>query len=155
LLRLLFLLVLAAAVLELVLLIVAGSVFGAVPVILVLLAGVAAGILTIRHYGMRSLAALQGELQQPGLRRLSLSEGLFGAVAGVLLILPGFISDATAMVLLIPAVQRNIVRRLKSLSPGNVRTGPTPHSRIVVIEGDAVEVFSGSETPDSDSPSGR
>lgn len=154
-LRLLFLLVLAAAVLELVLLILAGSVFGALPVILALLAGVAAGILTIRHYGMRSLAALQGELQQPGQLRLSLSEGLFGALAGVLLVLPGFISDTMALVLLVPAVQRSIVRRLKSLSPGNVQTGPAPHSRIVVIEGDAVEVFSGSETPDSDPPSGR
>src|SRR5271163_3847894 len=106
-----------------------GSWLGAGPTLLLLALGAAAGILVLRTGqfsllpGLRhSLAA--GEPLVPGL----LNASLRGA-AGLLLIIPGFVSDLAAVGLLIPPLRRRMVSRLWAWF-GNKAAAS------VVIEGD-------------------
>ena len=56
--------------------------------------------------------------------------------AGLLLIVPGFITDLLGLLLLLPAVRRWLVRRLQ---PQNMQTRTMPGQR-PFIEGEAVEI---------------
>ncbi len=82
------------------------------PTFLLLALGAAAGISVLRTKQFSLLSGLRhslaaGEALVPGL----LDASLRGA-AGLLLIIPGFVSDLAALGLLIPRLRRGIVRRL-------------------------------------------
>lgn len=78
---------------------------------LVLLAAIA-GVMLIRQQGMQAALELQQSLGglrdplQPMAHRTLLS------IAGLLLILPGFLTDAVALLLLVPAVRNLILKRI-------------------------------------------
>ena len=89
-----------------------GSWLGPGPTLLLLALGAAAGISVLRTEQFSLLSGLRhslaaGEPLVPGL----LDASLRGA-AGLLLIIPGFVSDLAALGLLIPQLRRGIVRRL-------------------------------------------
>lgn len=132
--------ILAGGAVELVLLIAAGSRFGVLPVMAALVASGVIGFGVIRHFGMRSLAGVQNEIRATGAPGASLSQGVFGAMAGVLFILPGFLSDILAVLLLVPAVQRFVLGRFVQTTRGS---GPTPgraSGRVIVIDAEATEI---------------
>jgi UPF0716 protein FxsA len=106
-----------------------GSWLGPGPTLLLLALSAAAGISVLRTEQISLLSGLHhslvvGEPLVPGL----LDASLRGA-AGLLLIIPGFVSDLAALGLLIPQLRRGIVRRLS----GWLDTEP---AAAVVIEGD-------------------
>jgi UPF0716 protein FxsA len=106
-----------------------GSWLGPGPTLLLLALGAAAGISVVRTEQFSLLSGLHhslaaGEPLVPGL----LDASLRGA-AGLLLIIPGFVSDLAALGLLIPQLRRGIVRRLL----GWLDNEPAAS---VVIEGD-------------------
>jgi UPF0716 protein FxsA len=106
-----------------------GSWLGPGPTLLLLALGAAAGISFLRTEQFSLLSGLHhslaaGEPLVPGL----LDASLRGA-AGLLLIIPGFVSDLAALGLLIPLLRRCIVRHLW----GWLDTEPAAS---VVIEGD-------------------
>lgn len=69
-----------------------------------------AGVMILRGQQARLQAMTQGGLRMaPG--RI-LAEGAFRLVAGLLLVLPGFLTDALGLLLLIPPLQRLILRSL-------------------------------------------
>lgn len=125
-------------VLELFLLIWAGSQFGALPVFGVLIAAAILGIVLIRRFGLRSLGGLQSRMRDPGKPLPPLSSGLFGALAGFLLFVPGFLTDIAGLVLLIPAVQRKILSRFTIIE--TQQSGWTRRQGPLVIEGEAIEI---------------
>ena len=89
-----------------------GAWLGPGPILLLLGLGAAAGISVLRTEQFSLLSGLHhslaaGEPLVPGL----LDASLRGA-AGLLLIIPGFVSDLAALGLLIPRLRRGIVRRL-------------------------------------------
>ncbi len=128
---------------ELFLLIAAGARFGALPVFAEIVLSAVIGGTVIRHFGIRSLSRMQAEMQGNVLNRSSLSGGLFGSIAGLLLILPGFIGDAVGLLLLIPAVQIFLLSRFTGFStPQAGPQQPRPYGRVVVIEGEATEIAS-------------
>lgn len=97
--------------------------------LLLLLLGVVAGVTVLRREQLAILSRLRrasgsGEPVLPGLLR-----GAMRAIAGILLIIPGFLSDVAALALLIPASQRLLVERLSGIL-GRNRTGS------IVIEGE-------------------
>jgi UPF0716 protein FxsA len=102
---------------------------GAGRTLLLLLLGVAAGIAVLRREQLSILTQLRrtaaaGETVLPGLL-----DGAMRAVAGVLLIIPGFISDVAALILLIPGFRRWFFRRVSA------PFGHSPRAPLVV-EGD-------------------
>jgi len=70
----------------------------------------ALGALLLRHQGTNALRKAQLAISEGRLPSTELADGLVLLVAGVLLITPGFLSDAFALLLLLPGF-RHLVRR--------------------------------------------
>jgi UPF0716 protein FxsA len=106
-----------------------GSWLGPGATLLLLVLGAAAGMAVLRTEQFSLLSRLHrilvaGDPLIPGL-----CDGALRGTAGLLLIIPGFVSDLAAIGLLIPQLRRAVVRRL-SARLGNGSATP------VVIEGD-------------------
>src|SRR5690242_20205405 len=78
---------------------------------LVLLAGLA-GILLIRHQSLATLGAVRAALARNQVPTAELADAACVLIAGFLLILPGFISDIVALLLLVRPLRRAIFRRI-------------------------------------------
>lgn len=126
-------------VLEIWLLTVVASAAGGLTVFLLLLAGVVLGSVVIKRAGRRAFKTLSEQLQQaqsgvpPTAPERGTGNGLT-MLGGLLLMLPGLISDALGLLCLLPPVrkvvgkysQRTFERKLSTATPGASRT---PSSR--------------------------
>jgi UPF0716 protein FxsA len=132
--------ILALGIAELAVMISVGARIGVLAVILLLIAGIVAGSSLFRASGANLAELMRGR----GLSTRQVSEnaakGLTLALAGVLLIVPGFLSDIAAGVMLLPPVRARVANFLEK-HVNIVRRDASPGP---VIEGEAVEV----ETPD-------
>ncbi|MDT0268808.1 FxsA family membrane protein [Streptomyces sp. DSM 44915] len=104
------------AILEIWLFILIGEAASGMTVFLLLAAGLLAGALVIRHAGRRAwqrlTAQARGEVpaDKPG---QDSSSGVLTMLGGLLLILPGLISDVVGLVLIFPPTARLLRRRAK------------------------------------------
>jgi UPF0716 protein FxsA len=115
------LLFIAIPLVELYFIIVVGDMIGAFwTVILVLLTAVI-GINLLRFQGMSTLKRAQRNMEQGQIPAMEMMEGVALAVAGVLLITPGFITDSIGLLCLIPASRQAIIRSI--LARATVHTG--------------------------------
>jgi UPF0716 protein FxsA len=121
------LLILAYPILEIVMFIQVGGAIGVLPTLLLILGGIVIGIALVRTTGLRLLQGLRNDLAAGGRPEQRIVGGAMTAIAGVLLIAPGFISDAVGLALLLPPVQRLIAGRIAAgitiVGTGTVRTG--------------------------------
>jgi UPF0716 protein FxsA len=131
----------ALGLLELFLLVKTGQWFGAWFPILAVILGFVAGGLTIRHTGVKSLNELKTASQNGSLGPSPAIGGLLGFLAGILFILPGLLSDAAAVLLLLPFTRQIVESRM--VRPSASRGG-------VVIEGEAVEIHAERLPPQRD-----
>ena len=115
---------------ELYLLLLTAARIGALTTLLLLILGVGAGMAVMRHHGMASLTRLRSALDRGQSPARPMLEALLAQLAGVLLVLPGFISDAVAVCLLITPLRRWLAARLAG--PAGVATSTEVH----IIEGD-------------------
>ncbi len=90
---------------ELYLLIKIGSVLGALNTLLVIIFTGIAGAYLARLQGMLTLMKIQSNLQQGIMPTEELIDALIILVAGVVLLTPGFLTDITGLLLLIPQVR--------------------------------------------------
>lgn len=133
---------------EIVLLIVAADQFGVGWTLLALGASALVGMIVIRVLGAISLAELQRALQRREPPAGALIRGACALLAGLLLILPGFLSDLVALLLLIPPVRAAAIRAIWRRWPG-ARGGGTRGPP--VIDGDYREIPpDGMPSPTSD-----
>lgn len=122
-----------------------GNLFGVVPTLALLLLGGIVGARLVKSAGMSLAEALRSPVQT----RVPL-KGLGGpaaarAVSGLLFMIPGFVSDALALLLFLPSVRRWIASkfRVSYVAPGtpkDPRFGP-------VIEVEAIEISGEVEPP--------
>jgi UPF0716 protein FxsA len=111
--RLLFLALLAGLPLgEIYLTLRAAADIGAMSTLLLLLLGVFVGTTVMRHYGLASLPRLRSALAGGQSPARPMLEAMLAQLAGLLLILPGFISDAVAVCLLIAPLRRWLAARM-------------------------------------------
>jgi UPF0716 protein FxsA len=124
------LLLLAWIFLETLLLMRLGRSLGGSLLLLYLLASAAAGVLVMRRHGLGAMQQVRAALSRGELPATAMMEGLLGFAAGLLLILPGLLSDALALLLLglRHRLARQIDRRMAAARP-DLR-------RPVVIEGE-------------------
>jgi UPF0716 protein FxsA len=113
----------ALPLLELALLLVVGRVIGFPATLMLLLAGLMAGVLVLLQVGRAALRGLQQRSDQFDGRRALL------VPAALLLVVPGFLSDAAGLLLLVPAVRRRVATRLgeaviRRLGPRTIRVVP-------------------------------
>ena len=91
--------------------IVVGGAIGVLPTIALVLLAAFAGVAVIRWQGLQTLARLQASLDSGGDPTGPLAHGALVVIAGVLLVIPGFLTDIFGLFLLVPAVRSALIRR--------------------------------------------
>jgi UPF0716 protein FxsA len=136
--RLAFLLVFVAfPLIEIMLLIKAGATIGFWPTVGLLFAAAVLGVLVIRNQGLTMVSRVLSAVNEGKLPIEPMLDGYARVVAGSLLIVPGFLSDAIGLVLLVPPLRAWFIRRTVS-GFGGGGAGPRPsgpRARPTVIEG--------------------
>ncbi|MEA3278324.1 MAG: FxsA family protein [Pseudomonadota bacterium] len=120
--------------LELYLLIQVGAEIGALPTIgLTILTAIIGGFL-VRLQGFSVLMRVRDAVDRGEVPALEMLDGALLLAAGLVLLLPGFFTDAVGFLLLVPALRRLLIARfvrfVPQSPPGRDHTGPR------VIEGE-------------------
>lgn len=105
----LFFIFILLPILELVVFIKVGAKIGALAVIGLIFLSSIFGMMVLRVQGFLTLASMRARVQQGGLPARELAQGVLLGVAGVLLIIPGFITSALGLVMLLPWVRKAMV----------------------------------------------
>jgi UPF0716 protein FxsA len=134
---------------EIAVFILVGEMIGVAATLALTLLGMVAGTALVRRQGLATLFRIRADLEAGRPPARSLAEGAVLAAAALLLILPGFISDAVAILLFMPWVRGALWRKLgRRVEAGMAQTG-SRRGRGAVVELDRGEYAS---TPRSDSP---
>lgn len=132
----LFLLFLSVPLIELYLLLKIGAQLGALITVFLVIFTAAVGAILVRAQGFATLARVQAQLARAESPALEILQGVCLFIAGVLLLTPGFATDAIGFVLLVPSLRRAIIRfflarRMPPSSPTS-----TTHTTRRVIDGE-------------------
>ncbi len=106
---------------ELYLIIVVGGAIGALWTVLLVILTAVIGVSLLRIQGMSTLTRAQKNMAQGQIPAMEMMEGIALAVAGVLLITPGFITDAIGFLFLLPGSRQAIIRYI--LARSSVQAG--------------------------------
>lgn len=140
----------ALPLIEIALFVTVGGWIGLWPTLALVIGTGVAGVSVIRWQGLQ---AMEGLRQASQLRRNpigQLADGALIAVAGVLLILPGFLTDTLGVLLLIPPVRALVIRlgAARAQVYGSARFDGPRRSGADVIDGEYFEIGQDtSETP--------
>ncbi|HFG1971767.1 TPA: FxsA family protein [Vibrio cholerae] len=111
----------AVPVIEIALFIQVGGVLGLWPTIALVLLTAIVGASLVRSQGLQTLLTVQQRLAQGQLPAQQILEGVMLAVAGVLLLTPGFFTDILGMLVLLPAPRAYLAKQLMSrVMVGNI-----------------------------------
>jgi len=102
----LFLLFSIIPIVEIYLLVKAGTVIGPLPTVGLLLLISFAGAWLVRHQGFEILRRIQLELSQGRMPAAELLDGFMVLVGGILLLTPGFFTDVLGLLFIIPSSRR-------------------------------------------------
>ncbi|WP_319545806.1 FxsA family protein [Ruegeria conchae] len=145
----LFLAFLLVPIIEIALFIQVGGLIGLWPTLAIVVLTAVLGTVLVRTQGRTALANLQrsfAELDDP---TEPLAHGAMILLSGVLLLTPGFFTDAVGFALLVPGIRVAVFRYLKSKATitqfqmgtsAQFRTGPDPFNQDDVIDGEFTEV---------------
>jgi len=96
---------------EIALFILVGGWIGLWPTLALVIASAVGGMSVIRVQGTQALAGLQRDIEAGGDPRDQLAHGALILVAGILLLIPGFLTDAIGILLLIPPIRAWVIAR--------------------------------------------
>jgi UPF0716 protein FxsA len=130
------LVLLAAAIVELTVLVVVGHAIGVLATIGLLILASLLGTVLVRREGARALGALIEAVRTRHLPHQELLDGMLIAAAGLLIIVPGFVSDAVGLLLLLPPTRALVRRRILSSAAKRV---PVRFAPGAVIEGEVLD----------------
>lgn len=108
----LFLAFLLVPIIEIALFIQVGGLIGLFPTLALVVLTAVAGTALVRSQGLQALARLQRSLAEGGDPVGPIANGAVILVSGVLLLTPGFFTDATGLALLMPPVRARLLRWL-------------------------------------------
>jgi UPF0716 protein FxsA len=135
--RLLLVLFILCPLLELWLLLKVGTWLGALPTVALVVLSALLGMALLRRVGWQMLSSTQLRMRQHGSPVPALFEGFMLTLAGVLLLLPGLISDGIALLLLIAPLRRWLLARWGRMAMAASHTaGPGVRPPPDVIEGE-------------------
>ncbi|MBI5450863.1 MAG: FxsA family protein [Gammaproteobacteria bacterium] len=124
-----FLALLSIPVVEIYLFIEVGGRIGAWPTLALVISAAVLGVTLLRALGGMTLRGVQMTLNRGELPAVPVLEGLVRAVAAILLIIPGFLTDALALLMLIGPLRRVLIRRYLVRHIGGHRAAPPPGPR--------------------------
>jgi len=118
---LLLILFLAVPLVEIYFLIEVGSEIGAGFTVFMVVLTAIIGAALVRHQGMTTLARAQSEMLQSRMPAVEVMEGAALLLAGAMLMVPGFFTDALGFLMLIPPLRQWMIRRFlaKRVVPAN------------------------------------
>lgn len=119
------LILLALVVLELWILVKLGSTLGILPTIALVLGAGIVGAWIAKWQGLQAILRVQNELRQGVVPTRTIGDGALILVAGMLLLLPGVISDVLGIGLLIPPVRRLIMLGIRTWVSKRMRVETT------------------------------
>ncbi|EQA01118.1 FxsA family protein [Glaesserella parasuis] len=91
---------------EISLLVSVGSAIGVLPLILLMITISAVGLWLVKLRGIMTIVQIRQEIAQGKIPAQAVTSSIFFAIAGVLLIIPGFLSDIVALLLLLPITRQ-------------------------------------------------
>ena len=100
-------------IIELYLLIEVGTIIGALHTVLIVIATGFAGAWLARLQGMQTMIRVRSSLQQGTMPAEELMDALLIFMAGIVLLTPGFVTDAAGLLLLIPKTRGYFKRFLR------------------------------------------
>jgi UPF0716 protein FxsA len=112
--RLLFAIFMIVPLIEIAFFVVIGNAIGLWPTLLGVLVTAVAGSLILRWQGTAILNEIRGTMGRGMLPARALADGMMVAIAGVLLLTPGYFTDILGIVLLIPPVRNALYGFLRS-----------------------------------------
>ncbi len=136
------LLLVGAPLLELYVLIEVGSEIGALTTILLSIFTAILGAALVRLQGVSVLLRVQETLARGEAPALEMLEGAVLMMAGVMLLFPGFITDAMGFLMLVPPLRRSLILALLrhsgrlSPAPGDAARDEEPVRRVTIIQGE-------------------
>ena len=113
-----------------------GRVAGVLSVLALVILGILAGSALIRRSGTNIFTLLNTPANDKKTVSGGAAKSLLGAIAGLLLIIPGIVSDFIALALLLPWVRQRVARFLE----GHISADFTVHGSGPVIDVEAVEI---------------
>lgn len=101
-----------------------GQQIGAIPTVLLLLGSAILGTWLLKREGMKTLQVLRAESRAGRTPALEAVEGVFVLVGGLMMMLPGFVTDILGLLLVLPPTRklgaRIALRRIAGKLPANV-----------------------------------
>jgi UPF0716 protein FxsA len=135
-----FLLFLAIPLVEIWLLIKVGGVIGALPTVALVVLTAVIGAALVRHQGLATLQRLQATLGRGETPAIEMVEGVLLLAGALLLLTPGFFTDALGFACLIPPLRRALalwlLRRITVITPAGPAGSPGDGHRPTTIEGE-------------------
>jgi UPF0716 protein FxsA len=124
---------LAYVAVEIWVLVLVGQAVGFLGLLGLLILSAVVGAWALKHEGRRSITELGRAVQNRRPAEAQVADGMYVALAGVLLVVPGILSTVAALVLLVPPVRRALARRAadRAVRAGSARMTPS----VVVIGG--------------------
>lgn len=107
-----FALLLLAFFAEIAVMVAVGNAIGGLWMIALLLVGTLVGLSLVRRQGAQTMAAFRESVFQRREPHQEMAEGVLIAAAGLLIMVPGFLSDVAALFLLFPPTRRVVSRRI-------------------------------------------
>ena len=132
----LFFLIIGFPILEIYLLIEIGAIIGAVNTILLIIFTAFTGVFFAKKEGLNTLRSGISQLMKNEMPLYEIFSGATLAIAALLLIFPGFISDALGFILIIPFTRKIILNLIISRMPKNNKS----ESGSVPIEGEYEDI---------------
>ncbi|WP_431297772.1 FxsA family protein [Tabrizicola sp. BL-A-41-H6] len=150
-----FLAILAVPLIEIGLLVTLGGAIGLWPTLAWVLLSAGLGLFVLRRVATDGALTLRQDMAAMGDPLSPLAQRAMLVMAGILLLLPGFMTDALGLLLLLKPVRTLLIglvaRRMKIVP---MRGSPRPRSPTEVIEGEWREVDDAPPPPRRDKPSG-
>lgn len=149
------LLLLAIPILEIAVLILVGSKIGVLPTLGLIFATTLLGAILLRIQGFGVMTRIRRTMDEGRVPGKDLVHGVMIFVAGILLFIPGFITDILGLLLFIPAVRdlgwSFLRKRIVILTPGYGSSGPAGRGH---TRGRTIDLNTGeySENPNPDTP---
>ncbi len=118
-----------------------GELIGVWPTVALALFGSGVGVIVVRAAGFTMLGRARAAVARNEPPVDELLDGLCILLAGALLIVPGFVTDALGLLLLVPRIRRHIRRRIWGMFEARERRvhGPVIEAEYTVVETDARE----------------
>ena len=114
-----------------------GKAIGVLATLGLVLLGMLAGTLLIRHLSLEALRKMRAELNAGKAPARPLAEAAVLGFGALLILVPGFLSDILGITLFIPAVRRMLWRLLQrrfEARPGPPEAAPTERPRVIDLD---------------------